>query len=53
MLTAGIDVGSTYTKAVILGAEPPRILGRAVLKTGFRLAEAAQRAYEQDRKSVV
>ena len=47
MLTAGIDVGSTYTKAVVLGGESPRILGRAVLKTGFRLAEAAQRAYDE------
>lgn len=44
-LTAGIDVGSTYTKAVILG-EDARAVGRAILKTGFKLAEAARRAYD-------
>ena len=44
--TAGIDIGSTYTKVVILddGAE---IAGRAMRKTGFKLAEAARRAYDQ------
>jgi predicted CoA-substrate-specific enzyme activase len=44
-LTAGIDVGSTYTKALLLDDEE-RIVGRGVLKTGFKLAEAALRAYE-------
>jgi predicted CoA-substrate-specific enzyme activase len=43
-LTAGIDVGSTYTKAVLLDGEE-RIVGCGVLKTGFKLAEAALRAY--------
>jgi predicted CoA-substrate-specific enzyme activase len=43
--TTGIDVGSTYTKAVILG-DDTRMAGRALVKTGFRLAEAARRAYE-------
>lgn len=43
-LTAGIDVGSTYTKAVLLDGDG-RIAGRAMLKTGFKLADAAQRAY--------
>jgi predicted CoA-substrate-specific enzyme activase len=43
--TAGIDVGSTYTKAVIL-ASGRRIAGRAMTKTGFRLAEAARRVYD-------
>jgi len=41
--TAGIDVGSTYTKAVVLGAEG-RLLGHAMLRTGFKLAEASNRA---------
>jgi predicted CoA-substrate-specific enzyme activase len=42
--TAGIDVGSTYTKAVVLdGADA--IVGRAMRKTGFRLADAAAGAY--------
>lgn len=45
MLTAGIDVGSTYTKAVLLD-EDRRIAGRAIARTGFRLADAARRAYE-------
>lgn len=46
MFTAGIDVGSTYTKAVILSAEG-QLAGKGILNTGFRLAEAATRAYEQ------
>lgn len=44
--TAGIDVGSTYTKALVLG-DGDRILGRALVKTGFRLGEAAERALLQ------
>ena len=44
-LTAGIDVGSTYTKALLLD-DGERIVGRGVLKTGFKLAEAARQAYE-------
>ncbi|MCC7020255.1 MAG: hypothetical protein IT332_10895 [Ardenticatenales bacterium] len=42
--TAGIDVGSTYTKAVILGPDG-MLLGRAMLPTGYRLDEAASRTY--------
>lgn len=45
-LTAGIDVGSTYTKALILDPEF-RIRGRAISNTGFRLAEAARSVYER------
>ena len=41
--TAGIDIGSTYVKAVIAD-ESGRVIGRALVKTGFRLAEAADRA---------
>ena len=41
--TAGIDVGSTYTKAVIL-SEEDRIVGRGLVNTGFKLAEAGDRA---------
>jgi activator of 2-hydroxyglutaryl-CoA dehydratase len=44
--TAGIDVGSTYTKAVILG-EDDRVVGRGLLKTGFKLNEAGERALQQ------
>jgi predicted CoA-substrate-specific enzyme activase len=46
MLTAGLDVGSTYTKAVLL-EDGPRIVARAMVRTGFRLAEAARRAFEE------
>jgi predicted CoA-substrate-specific enzyme activase len=41
--TAGIDVGSTYTKAVILDGDR-RIVSRAMLPTGFKLAEVSGRA---------
>ncbi len=46
IVTAGLDVGSTYTKAVIQ-AEDGEILGRAFAPTGFRLREVAQTIYEQ------
>jgi (R)-2-hydroxyacyl-CoA dehydratese activating ATPase len=42
---AGIDVGSTYTKAVILDPDN-QIAGKGMTKTGFRLAEAAERALQ-------
>jgi predicted CoA-substrate-specific enzyme activase len=38
--TAGIDVGSTYTKAVVADADG-RIVGTGILPTGFRLEAAA------------
>jgi len=41
--TAGIDVGSTYTKAVVLGPDHA-ILGRAMRPTGFQLARVAEEA---------
>jgi predicted CoA-substrate-specific enzyme activase len=44
--TAGIDVGSTYAKAVILDSDD-EIVGRAMEPTGFLLAEVAERVYEQ------
>jgi predicted CoA-substrate-specific enzyme activase len=42
-VTAGIDAGSTYTKALLL-TEDGRLLARALEPTGFGLAEAAERA---------
>jgi predicted CoA-substrate-specific enzyme activase len=39
--TAGIDVGSTYTKAVVLD-DDLRIVGRALRPTGFKLTQAAE-----------
>lgn len=43
--TAGIDIGSTYTKAIILrdGCE---IVGRALKSTGFKLAEVSRQVYQ-------
>jgi predicted CoA-substrate-specific enzyme activase len=41
--TAGVDVGSTYTKALVL-ADDDRIAGCALQPTGFKLAEVAERA---------
>jgi len=41
--TAGIDVGSTYTKAVVLDHDL-RMVGRALRPTGFKLAQAAEEA---------
>ena len=44
--TAGIDVGSTYTKAVILSKQG-EILGRAMKNTGFKLAEVSREVYQR------
>jgi (R)-2-hydroxyacyl-CoA dehydratese activating ATPase len=44
--TAGLDVGSTYTKAAILGADG-RLLGRGMVPTGFRLEAAARSALDR------
>lgn len=41
IITAGIDVGSTYTKAVLLD-DQRNILARAMKNTGFRLTEVAR-----------
>ncbi len=43
--TAGIDIGSTYTKAVVID-DARRIAGRAMFPTGFQLAAVARQAYE-------
>ncbi len=43
-ITAGIDVGTTYTKAVVLG-DDRRILSTSLSRTGFRLAEMARKVY--------
>ncbi len=45
-VVAGVDVGSTQTKAVILSPEH-KILGRALVDTGARLNQAARAAFEQ------
>jgi (R)-2-hydroxyacyl-CoA dehydratese activating ATPase len=43
--TAGIDVGSTYTKAALLDASR-RVIGSGMVPTGFRLDAAALAALE-------
>jgi predicted CoA-substrate-specific enzyme activase len=43
-LTTGIDVGSTYTKAVVIDGDG-RTAGSGIVKSGFRLAAAARSAY--------
>lgn len=43
---AGIDVGSTYTKAVILDQDY-QIIGQAMKNTGFQLSKAAQDVLDQ------
>jgi (R)-2-hydroxyacyl-CoA dehydratese activating ATPase len=42
----GIDVGATYTKAVVLD-DDKQVVGRSMVKTGFNLAGAAERAYAE------
>lgn len=44
--TAGIDVGSTYTKAVIL-SDDNQIVGRAMANTGFKLTEVSEKVYHE------
>ncbi len=43
--TAGVDVGSTYTKAAILD-DAGQLLGRSMAPTGFRLEAAARAALD-------
>jgi predicted CoA-substrate-specific enzyme activase len=43
---AGLDLGSTYTKAIILD-ERDQIAGKAMVNTGFKLDQAAHRTFEQ------
>jgi predicted CoA-substrate-specific enzyme activase len=46
IFTVGIDVGSTYTKALVLN-DRNEIVTRALTSTGFKLAETSERLYEQ------
>jgi predicted CoA-substrate-specific enzyme activase len=43
--TAGIDIGSTYTKALIL-SDDFRIAGKAMAHTGFKLAEISRKLFD-------
>ncbi len=42
---AGVDLGSTQTKAVVLGADRT-IMGRGITDTGAHIARAGQRAFD-------
>jgi predicted CoA-substrate-specific enzyme activase len=44
MIVAGIDVGATYTKTLLLDVGRD-VIGRSMVKTGFNLVAAAQRGY--------
>jgi predicted CoA-substrate-specific enzyme activase len=44
--TAGIDIGSTYTKALIL-SQDNQIIGQAMEPTGFKLGQVAERTYHK------
>ncbi len=46
IITAGLDVGSTYTKCVIQNEEGT-ILAKVVEPTGFRLREVARQVYDE------
>ena len=50
--TAGIDIGTALTKAVIVSGgngEAPRMLGRSMVKTGVHLEKAAATALAEAR----
>ncbi|MEK7486754.1 MAG: BadF/BadG/BcrA/BcrD ATPase family protein, partial [Planctomycetota bacterium] len=44
--SAGVDVGSTQTKAIVLN-EAREIVGRALTDTGANVTMAAQKAFQQ------
>jgi len=46
MLVAGVDVGSTQTKAVVMN-EDREVIGKGLVPTGARLNEAGQAAFEE------
>jgi len=50
MLVAGVDVGSTQTKAVILN-ENSEIVSRGILNTGANVVKAAEKAFQAARSA--
>src|SRR5512140_1212373 len=48
--TAGVDVGSTQTKAIVID-EAKRIVGRSLIDTGANVVIAAEQAYSEALKS--
>ena len=45
-ISAGIDIGSTYAKAVLMDGGR-RLLARAMRPTGFKLAEVARTVFNE------
>ncbi len=45
LYVAGLDIGSTYTKAIALDGER-RVVGTAVRRTGFKLAQASEAVFD-------
>ena len=45
VLTVGIDVGSTYTKAILLD-EKDQVLAKVMRQTGFKLSEVSQQCFD-------
>ena len=43
---AGIDIGSTYSKAIVID-ERGKVVGRAVRRTGFKLAQASEAVFDE------
>ncbi|HNT37868.1 MAG TPA: acyl-CoA dehydratase activase [Rubrivivax sp.] len=43
---AGIDIGSTYTKAILLDGDR-NVAGKAVRRTGFKVQQAAELVFEE------
>jgi predicted CoA-substrate-specific enzyme activase len=50
MLVAGVDVGSTQTKAILLN-ENAEIVARGIVNTGANVVKAAEKAFQTARKS--
>lgn len=50
MLVAGVDVGSTQTKAIILN-ENAEIVARGIVNTGANVVKAAEKAFQSSRQS--
>lgn len=46
LLVAGIDIGSTYSKAVLID-QSKRVMARAVRRSGYKPADAAQAVYAE------
>lgn len=46
LYVAGLDIGSTYTKAIVLN-DKREVVGTAVRRTGFKLAQAAEAAFDE------